>query len=168
MLYRFDRFNFTQLLVDDLAESIIGKEHFRFAQFEICGLLVVSRIVITVLPRRKLLGVGDQVAHVDDKVTLFFDQGFAVLVGDEAQLLKIVIIHLLIDGIVGHTIPITVSPEHLSLLKPFEIVLQDPVVQLEVLPVQVGVVEDARLEQVVAEVLTLLQVPVDIGQGGLE
>ena len=43
-----------------------------------------------------------------------------------------------------------------------EVVLEDPVVERVVLPVEVGVGEDASLHQVVGEVRSLLQMTVDV------
>ena len=71
--------------------------------------------------------------------------------GQKTQILEVLTINALLDAVISPTIRFPISAEHLSVLVPLQIVVQDPVVQLMVLPIEVGVVEYAGLEQVVTE-----------------
>ena len=71
--------------------------------------------------------------------------------GQKTQILEVLTINALLDAVISPAIRFPISAEHLSVLVPLQIMIQDPVVQFMVLPVEVGVVEDAGLEQVVAE-----------------
>ena len=71
--------------------------------------------------------------------------------GQKTQILEVLTINALLDAVISPAIRFPISAEHLSVLVPLQIMIQDTVVQFMVLPVEVGVVEDAGLEQVVTE-----------------
>ena len=87
--------------MDDLTESAIAEEEvgIRFLYFSL--LFIMINILCIILPGRKVFGFNDQVADVDDKATLFLCKQFAVLVGDETQLLQVVIFYMVLDAVVS-------------------------------------------------------------------